>query len=148
MPGDSKTALSEFSQQKTFETYWQTKPKVPRETLCITTAGLTFLTTHFKWRLFAKATSVNDGKLKQRHVRPDFTGSIFKATSRCQEPTSARLFETLRRYELWDPAWSTRGLPPLPDVHFEKAHGAPFSWERLNRSRPQTKTESDKIGGI
>src|SRR6056297_2722518 len=81
-----------------------------------------------------------DRKLKQRHERPDFTGSIFKATSRCQEPTSARLFETLRRYELWDPAWSTRGLPPLPDVHFEKAHGAPFSWERLNRSRPQTKT--------
>ena len=68
--------------------------------------------------------------------------------SRCQKPTSARLFGTLRRYELWDPAQPTRGLPALPEMHFEKAHGAPFSWERFQRSTPQTEPESDKIGGM
>jgi len=30
----------------------------------------------------------------------------------------------------------------------KKAHGAPFSWEKFNCSTPQTKPESDKIGGM
>src|SRR6056297_1788868 len=63
-------------------------PTAPWETLCPTTAGPTFLTIHFKWHLFAKARSVNDGKPNQRHWRPNFTGHIFLATSRCQTPTS------------------------------------------------------------
>jgi len=41
-----------------------------------------------------------------------------------------------------------QGLPSLSDTHFEKAHGAPFSWERFKRSSPQAKLESDKIGGM
>src|SRR6056297_3374126 len=68
--------------------------------------------------------------------------------SRCQKPTSAHLFGTLRRYELWDSAQPKRGLPSLPDTHYEKAHGAPVAWERLKRSTPQTEPKSDKIGGM
>jgi hypothetical protein len=56
---------------------------------------------------------MNDGKPTQRHWRPDFTGSIFIATSRCREITSARFFETFRRPKLWDPAKPTQGLPIL-----------------------------------
>jgi len=91
---------------------------------------------------------VNDGKLKQRHWRPDFTSQIFIATSRYRKPTSARLSGTSRRTELWDPAQPTQGLPPLLDTHFEKVYGAPFSWEKLKRSKLQTKPESYKIGGM
>jgi hypothetical protein len=36
----------------------------------------------------------------------------------------------------------------LLETHFEKAHGAPFSWEPFNRSKPQTKPKSDQMGGI
>jgi len=42
----------------------------------------------------------------------------------------------------------TCGLQPLLDIHFEKAHGAPVSWETFNRSKPQNDLETDKIGGI
>jgi len=38
--------------------------------------------------------------------------------------------------------------PRYRENDFEKAHGAPFSWERFHRSKLQTKPESDKIGGI
>jgi hypothetical protein len=81
-------------------------------------------------------------------LRPTFTGKIFKATSRCRNPTPDRLFGTVWRYELWDSAKPTQGLPPLPDNHFEKAHGAPVSWEKLNRSKPQHDLETDRIGGM
>src|SRR6056297_3801079 len=123
-------------------------PKAPREIFRNTSAGLTFLAGFYKWHLSAKATSVNDGKPDQRHVRPDFTSHIFIATSRCGNPTNDRLFGTLRHLALWDSAQPTRGLPALPDTHFEKAHGAQFSWERFNRSKPQTEPEFDKIGGM
>src|SRR6056297_2786324 len=63
-------------------------PKAPREIFRNTSAGPTFLAGFSKWHLSAKATSLNDGKLKQRHLRPNFTGQIFIATSRCQTPTS------------------------------------------------------------
>ena len=56
--------------------------------------------------------------------------------------------EKTRRFELWDPARPTRGLPRLPDTHFEKAHGAPFFRKPFQRSTPQTKPESDQIGGM
>src|SRR6056297_656628 len=95
-------------------------PKAPRENHRNTTAGPTCLAGFSRWHLSIKAQSLNDGKLKQRFLRPYFTGQIFKTVSRCQEPTSAHLFGTLRRYELWDPSQPTRGLSPLPDVHFEK----------------------------
>jgi hypothetical protein len=39
--------------------------------------------------------------------------------------------EKIWRFALWDPAQPTQGLPLLLDTHFEKAHGAPFSWEKL-----------------
>jgi len=68
--------------------------------------------------------------------------------SRCLNPTSARLFGKSRRQELWDPAQPTRGLPQLLDIHFEKAHGAPVSWETFNRSKPQHEPETDRIGGM
>ena len=96
-----------------------------------------------KWHLSAKGTSLNDGKLKQRHLRPYFTRTIFIATSRCRKPTSARLFETPRHLALWDSALPKRGLPPLLETNFEKAHGAPVTWERLNRSRPQNDLKAD-----
>jgi len=91
---------------------------------------------------------VNDRKCNQRYLRPDFTGHIFLATSRCQKPTSDHLFGTLRRFELWDPAQPTRGMPLLSETHFEKACGAPFSWEPFQRSTPQTMPESNQIGGM
>src|SRR6056297_2519926 len=101
-------------------------PKAPREIFRNTSAGPTFLAGFSKWHLSAKATSLNDGKLKQRHLRPGFTDQIFIATSRCQKPTSVRLFETPRHAELWDSAQPTRGMPLLPDNHFRKPHIAPF----------------------
>jgi len=64
------------------------------------------------------------------------------------EPSKYRLFATPRRPKLWDSAKPTRGLPPLLENLFDKARGAPFSWETFQRSTPQTKPESDKIGGI
>jgi hypothetical protein len=91
---------------------------------------------------------LNEGKLKQRHWRPDFTGQMFIATSRSRNPTSDRLFVRSRRPDLWDSVLPKGGLQPLPEHHFEKAHGAPFSWEPFYRSKPQTKPESDQMGGI
>jgi hypothetical protein len=68
------------------------------------------------------------------------------------QPTSPQVpafSENPRRLKLWDPAQPTRDLPVLPGHHFFTGNVAPdFYWERLNRSRPQTKSESDKIGGI
>jgi len=123
-------------------------PKAPRENHRNTTAGPTFLAGLSTWHLSAKAGSVNDRKCNQRHLRADFTGHIFLATSRCQKPTSDHLFGTLRRFELWDPAQPTRGMPLLSETHFEKACGAPFSWEPFQRSTPQTMPESNQIGGM
>src|SRR6056297_2392956 len=111
-------------------------PTAPREIFRNTTAGPTYLTGFSKWHLSAKAQSLNDGKLKQRFLRPYFTSHIFIATSRCQKLTSGYLFETFRRYKLWDSVLPTQGLPPLMEPHVEKANGAPVTWERLNRSRP------------
>ena len=45
-----------------------------------------------KWHLSAKAQSENDGKPDQRHLRPDFTGHIFIATSRCRKPNKCPPF--------------------------------------------------------
>src|SRR6056297_1344871 len=67
--------------------------------------------------------------------------------SRCQKPTSARLFERSQRHDLWDSVFPTRGLPALLNNYFEKAHGAPVAWERLDRSRPRTVVKTDKMGG-
>jgi hypothetical protein len=123
-------------------------PKAPRENHHKTTAGLTFLVKFKKWLLFAKARSLNDGKPDQRHLRPDFTRQISKATSRCRDPTSDRLFGQSRRPDLWDSVLPKQGLPRLPETHFGKAHGAPFSWEPFQRSTPQHELETDRIGGM
>src|SRR6056297_1462585 len=112
-------------------------PKAPREIFRNTAAGPTFLARFSKWHLFAKAKSLKDGKPDQRDLRPTFTEHIFLATSRCREPTSARLFEKSRRPELWDSAKPTQGLPLLLEICFKKADGAPVTWERFKRSTPQ-----------
>ena len=91
---------------------------------------------------------MNEGKLKQRHWRPDFTGQMFIATSRSRNPTSDRLFVRSRRPDLWDSVLPKGGLPLLPETYLEKACGAPFSWERFQRSTPQTEPETDRIGGM
>jgi len=42
----------------------------------------------------------------------------------------------------------TQGLPLLLESYFEKACGAPITSEKFQRSTPQTKPESDRIGGM
>ena len=91
---------------------------------------------------------MNDGKPDQRHVRPDFTRQISKATSRCRDPTSDRLFGQSRRPDLWDSVLPKQGLPRLPETCFEKACGAPIAWEKRKRSKPKTEPETDRIGGM
>ena len=66
--------------------------------------------------------------------------------SRRQKPTSTRLFETLRHYELWDSVLPTRGLPLLPDNYFEKANGAPFFLGKTEKK--QTKNELEMVNGL
>jgi hypothetical protein len=102
-PGDSKTTVSDSLKgnepTKRISQHCPrrrgTHPAKPQQ------AQYSYLKT-YKWHLFAKARSVNDGKLNQRHLRPYFTDHIFIAMSRCRKPTSARLFETSCRPKLWD----------------------------------------------
>jgi hypothetical protein len=34
------------------------------------------------------------------------------------------------------------------ETHFKKAHGAPVSWERFQRSKPQHELDTDRMGGM
>ena len=147
-PGDPKTAVSDSL--KEFEPTKLISQHSPRRQgnhpAKSQQARLTWLI--FIVAPFSKARSLNDGKPDQRHLRPDFTRQISIATSRCRNPTSARLFETLRRPELLDSTLSKQGLPLLPETNFGKACGALCSWKTLNRSKPKNEPESDKIGGM
>jgi hypothetical protein len=91
-----------------------------------------------------KRQQTNPTSLAAVFYRPDFL-----ATSRYQRPTSARLFEILRRYKLWDSATPTQGLPLLTAYIFSKTSGALFS--RETRFQKQTTNQAytlTQIGGI
>jgi hypothetical protein len=128
--------------------------------------------------LLANQAQGAEGKRPQHFSRPNLLGWIFQVapfrksniSERQQTSTTSQAARLYGTHFLGDePLLETNKCPPFRNSmksetlglspanarpatitgnFFEKAHGALVAWERLNRSRPQAKPESDKIGGI
>jgi hypothetical protein len=73
--------------------------------------------------------------LKEKFLNRLAAPEICHRTNKCPLSRKNLVLRTIRQ------TLPTQGLPLLPDNHFEKAHGAPVSWETFNRSKPQNELE-------
>ena len=98
----------------------------------------------YKCSLSEKATIAVLNGVQPTNRRPFFTRKNFKrraAPGICRKTCKSSLSWknlVLRTTGQTLPMW---GLPQLPELVFEKAHGAPVAWEKLKRSTPQNELE-------